>query len=283
MTTKSRRLAALVAIATTTMVFLASCSPAAPETAPVTPQPAGPTALVEPTVEQAPPTATPAPTAQPEPEVGITTASGVQYIELESGKGPSPHEHDVVVLHYTGMLADGTVFDSSYDRGEPIMYTLGEETTFDDWNEAIQLMRIGGRARFIIPPELLIDDAAKAPDEPFIYEVKLVAISSKDAYDDIKATDYVVTDSGLKMVDLEVGDGPEIKPGELASVHYTLWREDGEVVDSTLDRGRPFNFVLGAHQVIPGLEEGVAGMKVGGVRQLVVPPELAYGEEGYGL
>lgn len=283
LTTKSRRLAALVAIATTTMVFLASCSPAAPETAPVTPQPAGPTALVEPTVEQAPPTATPAPTAQPEPEVGITTASGVQYIELEPGKGPSPHEHDVVVLHYTGMLADGTVFDSSYDRGEPIMYTLGEETTFDDWNEAIQLMRIGGRARFIIPPELLIDDAAKAPDEPFIYEVKLVAISSKDAYDDIKATDYVVTDSGLKMVDLEVGDGPEIKPGELASVHYTLWREDGEVVDSTLDRGRPFNFVLGAHQVIPGLEEGVAGMKVGGVRQLVVPPELAYGEEGYGL
>ncbi len=181
------------------------------------------------------------------------------------------------------MLADGTVFDSSYDRGEPIMYTLGEETTFDDWNEAILLMQIGGRAKIIIPPEMLLDSEAELSDEPFIYEVKLVAISSKDAFSDIKTSDYVVTDSGLKIYDLEVGDGPETESGKLVSVHYTLWREDGEVVDSTLDRGRAFNFVLGAHQVIPGLEEGVAGMKVGGTRQLFVPPELAYGDEGYGL
>ena len=287
-TTSIRSLTALVATAIFALALLSACSPGAtqnatPEAAISTTQPASPTTLIEPTAEEAPPSATPAPTAQPTPEVGITTASGVQYIELEKGKGPFPQEHDVVVLHYVGMLGDGAVFDSSYDRGEPIMYTMGEETAFADWNEAIRLMQIGGRARIIIPPEKLLDAEAKMPDEPFIYEVKLVAISSQDAYNDIKETDYAVTDSGLKYYDLEVGDGPEAESGELVSVHYTLWREAGEVVDSTLDRGQAFSFVLGAHQVIPGFEEGVAGMKVGGTRQLVVAPELAYGEEGYGL
>ena len=218
---------------------------------------------------------------------GIVTASGVRYIELKKGAGPFPKNHDVVVLHYVGMTADGTVFDSSYARGEPIMYTLGEAAAFDDWNEAIQLMQIGGKAKIIIPPELLLDrkdlPESAIPDQPFVYEVKLVAISSQDAYADIKESDYTLTDSGLKYYDFETGNGPEAKAGELVSIHYTAWREAGEVFDSTLDRGRAFSFILGAGHVLPGLDEGVAGMKVGGSRQLFIPPALGFGEQGYGL
>ena len=270
---------ALFGTAILMVALLSACDPTTPD---ANAGVAAPTLVVAETTQKVvQPTKTPTPI---EPgEEAIITASGVQYIELEKGKGPLPQLHDVVILHYTGMLADGTVFDSTYDRGEPIMYTIGGETTFDDWNEAIQLMQIGGEARLIIPPELLLDDEADMPDEPFIYEVKLVAISTQDAYNDIKESDYEVTGSGLKVFDLAVGDGVEVRSGKLISVHYTLWRQGGEVVDSSLDRGQVFNFVLGAHQVIPGLEEGVVGMKVGGTRQLVVPPDLGYGEEGYGL
>ena len=86
--------------------------------------------------------------------------------------------------------------------------------------------------------------------------------------------------SGLQSQDLEIGDGPEIQVGDIASMHYTGWLEDGTKFDSSLDRGRPFEFILGAGDVIKGWDEGVAGMKVGGKRKLTIPPELGYGASG---
>ena len=92
--------------------------------------------------------------------------------------------------------------------------------------------------------------------------------------------------SGLKYTDTKVGDGAEAKPGKKVSVHYTGWLYNngrrGAKFDSSLDRGQPFQFTLGAHQVIAGWDEGVAGMKVGGKRTLVIPPELGYGARGAG-
>lgn len=89
------------------------------------------------------------------------------------------------------------------------------------------------------------------------------------------------TPSGLRYQDLETGEGPEAVAGQSVSVHYTGWLLDGEKFDSSLDRGEPFSFPLGRGQVIPGWDEGVAGMKVGGKRRLVIPPALGYGEGGY--
>ena len=89
------------------------------------------------------------------------------------------------------------------------------------------------------------------------------------------------TASGLQYTDLKVGDGPAVKAGQTASVHYTGWLTNGTKFDSSLDRGQPFAFALGQGQVIKGWDEGVAGMKVGGKRKLVVPPDLAYGPAGY--
>jgi FKBP-type peptidyl-prolyl cis-trans isomerase len=90
----------------------------------------------------------------------------------------------------------------------------------------------------------------------------------------------ITSPSGLKYEDLIVGNGAEAKTGSTVSVHYTGWLEDGTKFDSSLDRGQPFSFTLGARQVIPGWDEGVAGMKVGGKRKLVIPPDLAYGSQG---
>ncbi|MBC8132672.1 MAG: FKBP-type peptidyl-prolyl cis-trans isomerase [Deltaproteobacteria bacterium] len=90
------------------------------------------------------------------------------------------------------------------------------------------------------------------------------------------------TPSGLKYWDLKKGNGPAAKTGDSVKVHYTGWLTDGKKFDSSLDRGEPFAFKLGAGMVIKGWDEGVAGMKVGGKRQLRIPAALGYGARGAG-
>jgi FKBP-type peptidyl-prolyl cis-trans isomerase len=92
----------------------------------------------------------------------------------------------------------------------------------------------------------------------------------------------VTTKSGLKYEDLVVGNGTEAKPGDTVEVHYTGWLTSGKKFDSSVDRKKPFTFKLGAGQVIKGWDEGVAGIKEGGKRKLMIPPALGYGERGAG-
>ena len=101
------------------------------------------------------------------------------------------------------------------------------------------------------------------------------------------ATNQVIEmPSGLKYTDTKTGDGATATSGNKVSVHYTGWLYNngakGAKFDSSVDRGQPFQFTLGAHQVIAGWDEGVAGMKVGGKRTLIIPPELGYGARGAG-
>jgi FKBP-type peptidyl-prolyl cis-trans isomerase FkpA len=86
--------------------------------------------------------------------------------------------------------------------------------------------------------------------------------------------------SGLKVDDLKEGAGAAAAKGDAVEVHYTGWLTDGTKFDSSKDRGRPFSFTLGAGQVIKGWDQGVQGMKVGGLRKLTIPAELAYGSRG---
>jgi FKBP-type peptidyl-prolyl cis-trans isomerase len=90
------------------------------------------------------------------------------------------------------------------------------------------------------------------------------------------------TPSGLQYWDIVVGNGPTAVPGNMVHVHYSGYLTNGEKFDSSRDRNEPFSFPLGAGQVIKGWDEGVAGMKVGGQRQLRIPPELGYGSAGAG-
>lgn len=89
------------------------------------------------------------------------------------------------------------------------------------------------------------------------------------------------TDSGLQYWDIKVGTGAEAHTGQHVKVDYTGWLTTGKKFDSSVGTGKPYDFIIGANQVIKGWDEGVTGMKVGGKRQLRIPPDLAYGKKGY--
>lgn len=92
----------------------------------------------------------------------------------------------------------------------------------------------------------------------------------------------MTTESGVQYVDLVVGTGRQAEVGDTAAVHYTGWPADGTKFDSSLDREEHFSFRVGAGQVIKGWDDGVLGMKVGGKRKLIIPPQLGYGARGAG-
>ena len=111
----------------------------------------------------------------------------------------------------------------------------------------------------------------------------IIAVFAPDGRSDA-ANQVIEMPDGLKYTDTKTGDGNTAKAGNKVSVHYTGWLSDngakGKKFDSSVDRGQPFQFTLGAKQVIAGWDEGVAGMKVGGTRTLTIPPELGYGARG---
>ena len=107
-----------------------------------------------------------------------TTESGLQYMVVEKGSGPSPGPEDKVSVHYKGQLIDGTVFDSSYQRGEPATFPVGG--VIPGWTEALQLMKEGGKYKLFIPSELAYGERGAGqqigPNETLIFEVELLDI-----------------------------------------------------------------------------------------------------------
>ncbi|HSH47349.1 MAG TPA: FKBP-type peptidyl-prolyl cis-trans isomerase [Halomonas sp.] len=113
---------------------------------------------------------------------GVTvTESGLQYRELESGDGANPEASDSVKVHYEGALIDGTVFDSSFDRGEPVTFKVGQ--VIEGWQEALQLMRVGDTWEIVIPSDLAYGDYGQGPIGPnqaLVFKVELLDIMADD-------------------------------------------------------------------------------------------------------
>lgn len=214
--------------------------------------------------------------------------SGLKTYDITEGDGATANAGKIVTLHYTGWLTDGTKFDSSLDRAEPATFALGQGQFIPGSDEGIEGMKVNGSRQMVIPAANAFGETGIPglipPNADLILEVQLLDVheGSPDAPTAVNESDYTITDSGLKYYDFVEGDGATPQPGQTVTVQYTGWLTDGKKFDSSLDRGRPFEFTLGQGQVIPGWDEGVSTMKVGGKRQLVIPGDLAYGENGFG-
>jgi len=217
----------------------------------------------------------------------ITTSTGLKYIITHKGTGKKANTGDKVVAHYTGKLTDGTKFDSSVDRGTPFEFPLGKGRVIKGWDEGFALLQVGDRATFIIPPELGYGQrgsgAAIPPNSILIFDVEMLDVKEKvvPKLFDIEGKEVKTTKSGLKYIVVKEGAGVQPQNGQQVFVHYTGYLADGTMFDSSVERGQPLPFPLGQGRVIKGWDEGVAMMKVGGKRRLIIPPDLAYGERGF--
>ncbi|MCO4746075.1 MAG: FKBP-type peptidyl-prolyl cis-trans isomerase, partial [Proteobacteria bacterium] len=193
-----------------------------------------------------------------------------------------------VLAHYTGWLHDGTKFDSSHDRGEPLAITVDAGQVIKGWDEGLQGMREGGKRKLLIPPNLGYGSADMGfipPNSVLTFEVEMVEVQAPRkpaaAPMTVASEDYRQTESGLLIADIGGDCTPLEHPaGARLDVEYDGFLESGRLFDSTRLRETAFTFPIGMGRVIPGWDEGLADAPVGCRRQLVVPPHLAYGEAG---
>ncbi len=216
-----------------------------------------------------------------------STPSGLKYKLLEMGSGKKVTAGDMVTVHYTGTLPDGTKFDSSKDRNQPFSFKVGGQQVIAGWDEGLQLLQVGDKAILTIPAALGYGERAmgKIPaNSTLIFEIEVIDSKAPVVAVpfNIEGKEVLTTPSGLKYVYIEKGNGPKAEAGKTVDVHYTGYLMDGRKFDSSVERGDPISFPLGQGMVIKGWEEGIALMKVGDKMRLIIPSELAYGPNGAG-
>ncbi len=238
-------------------------------------------------------------------------ANGMILEDIKLGTGPKPKEGAKVTVNYTGWLKNGTIFDSSHLPGRtPFQFNLGQHQVISGWDIGVATMRQGGIRQLVIPaaeaygadgmPPTIPPDAtltfrvhllnaggiqavptdtispSSAAKAPATAPVKPLTLKPSSKFVDTKKLA-----DGLIIEDVQIGKGPMPQLGDNVTVNYTGWLANGKIFDSShLPGHTPFQFDLGQQQVIPGWDIGVATMHQGGIRQLVIPANLAYGADG---
>jgi len=223
-----------------------------------------------------------------------STESGIYYAIEKQGDGKgNPTKNDQITAHYHGTTLDGTVFDSSVDRGTPFEFKLGG--VIKGWQEAIPLLSRGGKGKFMIPSALAYGTrgagAKIPPNSPLVFEIELIdfvdpAIADANRAEEQEAAiqDYAAknnlkleqTDRGVYYVIEKKGTGtvhPTIASTVKCHYHGTLL--DGTVFDSSVERGEPIEFPLG--RVIPGWQDGIPVLTEGAKGKFIIPSAMGYG------
>lgn len=215
-----------------------------------------------------------------------TTRSGLKYYIFQHGSGPIAKDGDVIYAHYIGRLEDSTVFENTYEKNYPLIFTLGIGQVIKGWEEGFAYLREGDKALFIVPSELGYGENVSGNIPPnarltFLVEVLHVIPSKKIEAFSTSNKDTITTDSGLKYIIIDEGSGAVPQERDLVTVDYTGFLSNGKIFDSSVKRDKPFKFSMGDGKVLSTWEEGLKKIAEGGSIKLIIPPKLAYGAKGF--
>lgn len=230
------------------------------------------------------------------------SATAPKTEDLVVGTGADVKAGDCLTTNYVGVLAsNGQQFDASWDKNTTLQFAVGAGNVIPGWDQGIPGMKVGGRRRLTIPAALAYGAKGSPPKIPpnsnlvFVVDALRVglpctvgsaplpqplpeAIAQKP---EVAVVPEDATATEVRTEDLVVGTGPEVKAGDCLVTNYVrALASDPSKTESSWDKGQGLRFEVGSGQVIKGWEQGLAGMRVGGRRKVVVPAALAYGSKG---
>ena len=190
-------------------------------------------------------------------------------VDVKVGTGEAVKSGDNCTVRYTGTFKDGTKFDSNDEEGKPEFSFVAGPTggVIKGWQEGVIGMKPGGERKLSVPSDMAYGARGQGPipaNSDLYFTIKLVKIE--------KAGD----DKVVKVKDITVGTGREVKAGDTVEIQHRGTLDDGK---TEIDKGK-WTFKVGKHEVIPGIDQGVIGVKVGGTRRLDIPPLAAFGPLG---
>jgi peptidylprolyl isomerase len=238
--------------------------------------------------------APPAAADKPKVEIPAELPTELVITDLKEGTGPEAVNGDIVTVNYVGVRsADGTEFDNSYDRGSPFPVTLGAGGVIAGWDQGLLGVKAGGRRQLDIPADLAYGDSPQGdiiqPGDALTFVVDVVSIEAgpEPLPETNPADEPKITIEGgdnvteLVIEDLVKGDGDELVAGAEGAAHIIAFRADtGEQISSTWVEPTAISVIADPQAMLPGLAEGLIGMKVGGRRQMTIPFLEAFGEAG---
>ena len=240
----------------------------------------------------------------------VITEDSLIIVDINKGKGRFAKAGDIMKVFFTFQTLEGdTLLD--FNTGKPYELVFGDMALGQGFYEGLSLVSKGGEAEFIIPSSLAWGEegfqGTILPYTPFKFNLQIVDIMTSDEYEAEQKLiqeqeesanakrlleepkriaeylkshniDVKPTSSGLYFIETEDGDGDSVRMNDLVSVHYTIYNIDDKLIESSLDYGQPIPFVYGSNQMIPGIEEAVGYMRVGGKSRIIVPSQLGFGD-----
>jgi peptidylprolyl isomerase len=233
------------------------------------------------------------------PEV-VTLESGLMFKDDSLGTGREAKADELVTIHFKGWMVTKDSTDLFADwskdqskqmvslgdskiRNQPLKYVLNTNSFIKGTDEGIVGMHVGGTRTMIIPSKLAYGEAGMGfipPNTDLKVVVELLEVKDKIVVEmwKVDPASLKTTASGLKYSIISEGAGPMADSGQVVTVHYTGFLEDGKKFDSSVERDEPISFIVGQGQVIPGWDEGLRLLKKGSKARFVIPSKLGYGE-----
>jgi len=217
---------------------------------------------------------------------------GLEIFDEKEGSGAELRTGMELTFHYTGWLVNGHKFGSSKDLGKVSKVVLGMGRLIKGLELGLESVKQGGVRWLRLSPVMAYGPVAMTsipPNSTLIFRIQADSVyfdaelaASMDFFPNAQSVKWLDAKEGLKYSVEKEGEGEAVKTGNMVKVHYTGWLSDGTKFDSSRDRGEPISLELGAGRVIRGWDLGLAGMKPGEKRLLLIPPSLGYGSRGGG-